>query len=189
MKFREFVVNQVLRFHSFPRFQMDLGEHGETVIVDFLTDTAGNPQGDKKLMQWIGTEPGERVCAVVGECLTFERTPGLPDVRGAWQRLYPPVPKAVDCPYCSGSGWRTIEGEYGTSGAYRCDHTGKVPSNMGVRMSPGVARHYSQEQRESEKRRIEWERWKEAHPGSHQSSVNRKDVASILPPKKGAKAV
>jgi len=49
------------------------------------------------------------------------------------------------CLFCNGDGWRTVDGPYGTSAAFPCDHTGKPNERLGVRMSAAVEAHYRDE--------------------------------------------
>lgn len=72
------------------------------------------------------------VSVIVQEC---ENSPD--DVQAIQQRN--------ECEWCHGDGFRSVEGPYGTSAAYPCDHRGTVPGNPGAPMPRAVEAHYRQE--------------------------------------------
>lgn len=101
----------------------------------------------------------EAVVSALVERLTFFPTVG-DIVQACINTLDPCGPEALaksrSCQWCNGDGFRSLEGEFGTSGAYPCDHKGTGPgSTMGVRITPSVAQHYAEEERGA-LRRIEY---------------------------------
>ena len=50
-----------------------------------------------------------------------------------------------DCPHCHGDGWRIVDGPYGTSAAYPCNHTAAGDPRMGVPMPRAAESMYQRE--------------------------------------------
>jgi hypothetical protein len=46
------------------------------------------------------------------------------------------------CEWCNGDGWREVQGPYGLTAAYPCDHKGSGPGNLGVKLSPAENTRY-----------------------------------------------
>lgn len=65
---------------------------------------------------------------------------------------------ARDCSYCHGELWISIDGPYGLTAAYRCNHNGPVPINVGVRLSSALQKHYAMEAEAARLRRDAWYR-------------------------------
>ena len=53
----------------------------------------------------------------------------------------------IKCRYCQGDGFATLDQPYGLSCAYPCDHTGRVPANIGLRLSASLRAHYMANER------------------------------------------
>ena len=115
MTFRMFVKSQVERLSQFAGFST-LAEPGRIEIIDFVARSSGDrldKRDDKIATEWLRTAPGQRVKALVEECLTYPDLddPG-PAVRRTWQRLNPVVTGPIaepGCVYCGGSGWEEFE--------------------------------------------------------------------------------
>ncbi len=92
------------------------------------------------------TGHAERVVTGLLETMTY--FPTVAEIVQACE--YTPDDAAVvssrkDCRWCQGDGWRSVDGPFGTSAAYVCNHTGQSNERMGVRIPPVVQRHYAEE--------------------------------------------
>ncbi len=85
----------------------------------------------------------------------------------------------IDCPWCHGDGFRSVEGPYGTSAAYPCDHRG-TESNLGVVIPAVVESQYKREHQGIPERRAAHAAYAAAHPRKILRRVDRSDVAKIL---------
>jgi hypothetical protein len=61
---------------------------------------------------------------------------------------------ARECNWCNGSGYIIVFGKFDTSAAWKCQHDGPAPSNVGPVIVPAVAAHYRMEAVEAEARRL-----------------------------------
>lgn len=62
------------------------------------------------------------------------------------------------CKWCNGDGHRSVDGPYGLSAAYPCDHRGGIPYGKGLAIPASLQRMYAVEQADGEARRRAWEK-------------------------------
>lgn len=60
------------------------------------------------------------------------------------------------CPICQGDGWVSVDGPHSTTAAVPCNHSGEIPSNLGVVMPASVSRMYLRDQAMGDARRAAW---------------------------------
>jgi hypothetical protein len=80
--------------------------------------------------------------------------PSIADIVQACESIIDPqsteaIEQSKRCQYCRGDGWRSVDGPYGTSASFPCDHSGRHPGNIGVHIPAAVEKHYQQEARDS----------------------------------------
>ena len=68
------------------------------------------------------------------------------------EKFYPSVQAIYEM--CNGSGYIIVFGEFDTSAAWKCQHDGPAPSNVGPVIVPALAAHYRIEAVEAEARRL-----------------------------------
>jgi hypothetical protein len=171
MKFNVFVTH---RMEVFGALQPPFGCNYEDMfpaLRDCLIELAQTPKDAERQSElaWIGTEAGAKIKKICDEIVSADdvQVPTVPVLRATWRRLFPPVSERGGCRFCGGTGFRVVEGEYGTSGAYPCTHnpaTENNRGNMGVRMAPAVASHYVQEAAGIDAAREKHEAYVASHP-------------------------
>jgi len=88
------------------------------------------------------------------------------------------VSAAEACSYCGGQHWVMIDGPFGLSAAYRCNHLGPVPLNVGVRITPAMAKHYAIEAEAARIRREVFWREQEQNPDPRRGVYEQRMVTA-----------
>jgi len=125
----------------------------------------------------------EAVCEALLERLVF--FPNVADLMQACANTEDPASSAAkerrrDCPYCRGEGWRTVDGPFGLSAAYPCNHTAAGDPRMGVKIDPALGARYMQEARQADTRREAWLRGRAEKHNPGFQRITHNDVNAIL---------
>ena len=165
MTFREFLSDRIDTHLGSIRPAEYSGQTLERMVPAYLAVlvelAAPESKSQTTRLAWMATQAGERANAVLA---AFAESPDAvlptaPEIRSCWARNWPSEARETlrGCPGCGGNGWNSVEGPYGASAAYPCDHTGRQNERMGVAISPAVEEHYRQEAVAAQRRRAAWE--------------------------------
>ena len=111
---------QVERLDAVPGFRMS--DTGRKELAAWLSTQSGvdHPEKhDHSIGNWIKSNAGGRIKAVMDECVEFTTPPGLADIKAVWYWLYPPISTHEKCGACGGTGWQIVN-RAGKEGAVRC---------------------------------------------------------------------
>jgi hypothetical protein len=139
--------------------------------VDALTARAGSEQHAKLVIDSIV----ERETFYPSVAVIVQSCAAITDPVGSDAKL-----AREKCPYCMGDGFRTVEGPYGTSAAYPCNHQPEGDPRMGVRIPAAVESHYQAEARAAPalRKAADESPANPSHPGHpHQRRMRERELA------------
>jgi hypothetical protein len=142
--FHDFCKDQIERLGSFPDFRF----YKQSAIDELTAWLEEHAAGSKA-----------NATVFITEVTQWENLPKISDLNSLWRQMFPkPEDVRRDCERCGGSGWIEVQGKFGLSAAYQCHHgpVSDADRRMGVRLSPALRRHYSQEQIAARERAKRW---------------------------------